>query len=329
MSHTLIVLPDDTVDAILAPINAAKRSLNIRMFLFTEPTLLRAVTAAKQRGVKVRVMLNPARRNGKSENEKARKALLAAGVEVRDSSAAFALTHQKSMVIDDRIGFVESLNWEPRDLTETRDYAVTTTKKSEVREMIRCFDADWARKPFKPDPKSHLIWCPNNGRERIATIIDGAKKSLWLQNERYQDTVIVERLVRAVNRGVRVRIMARAPHKLSAKKLAEGIGGLRIMHDVGAKVHLLRHLKLHGKIVIADGKKAIVGSINLSPGSFDSRRELAIETKSKQVLKRLVQVSRRDWKHSRKLDLSDAGVLADLEKHGSKDADLLVLGHTK
>ena len=329
MSHTLIVLPDDTVDAILEPINAAKRSLNIRMFLFTEPTLLRAVIAAHHRGVNVRVMLNPARRNGKSENEKARKALLAAGVKVRDSSAAFALTHQKSMVIDDKIGFVESLNWEPRDLTETRDYAVTTTKKSEVREMIRCFDADWARKPFKPDPKSRLLWCPNNGRERIATIIDGAKKSLWLQNERYQDTVIVERLVRAVNRGVRVRIMARAPHKLSGKKLAEGIGGLRIMHDVGAKVHLLRHLKLHGKIVIADGKKAIVGSINLSPGSFDSRRELAIETKSKQVLKRLVQVSRRDWKHSRKLDLSDAGVLAALEKPGSKGADVLVLGHTK
>jgi cardiolipin synthase len=121
MSHTLIVLPDDTVDAILEPINAAKRSLNIRMFLFTEPTLLRAVIAAKQRGVKVWVMLNPARRNGESENAKARKALLAAGVEVRDSSAAFAPTHQKSMVIADRIGFVEPFNWEPRDLTETRD----------------------------------------------------------------------------------------------------------------------------------------------------------------------------------------------------------------
>ena len=244
MSHTLIVLPDDTVSAILEPINAAKRALNIRMFLFTEPTLLRAVIAAHHRGVNVRVMLNPARRSGKSENEKARKALLAAGVKVRDSSAAFALTHQKSMVIDDKIGFVESLNWEPRDLTETRDYAVTTTKKSEVKEMIRCFNADWDRKPFKPDPKSRLLWCPNNGRERIATIIDDAKKSLWLQNERYQDTVIVERLVRAVNRGVRVRIMARAPHKLSGKKLAEGIGGLRIMHDVGAKVHLLHGLEL-------------------------------------------------------------------------------------
>jgi cardiolipin synthase A/B len=191
--------------------------------------------------------------------------------------------------------------------------------------MIRCFDADWARKPFKPDPKSHLIWCPNNGRERIAHVIDRAKKSLWLQNERYQDTVIIERIVRAVSRGVRVRVMARPAHKLSGKKLAEGFGGLRILHDVGAKVHLLKGLKLHGKIVIADGKQAIVGSINLSPGSFDSRRELAITTKSKHVLKRLVQVSRRDWKHSRRIDLSDEGILADLEKHGSKGADVLVL----
>lgn len=86
------------------------------------------------------------------------------------------------------------------------------------------------------------------------------------------------------------------------------------MHDVGAKVHTLKGLKLHGKIVIADEKVAIVGSINLSPGCFDSRRELAIETGSRRVLKRLVKVSQRDWKHSRKLDLSDDAVLDDLKK---------------
>ena len=73
MSHTLIVLPDDTAKPILEPINAAKHALNIRMFLFTDPTLLDAVIAAHHRGVNVRVMLNPARRSGESENEEARK----------------------------------------------------------------------------------------------------------------------------------------------------------------------------------------------------------------------------------------------------------------
>jgi phosphatidylserine/phosphatidylglycerophosphate/cardiolipin synthase-like enzyme len=321
MSHRLIVLPDDTAKAIVDPIKGARNALNIRMFTFTDPTLLNVVIAAKRRGVNVRVMLNPARRDGTTQNEFAREALQGAGIEVRDSSAEFTVTHQKSMVIDARIGFIESLNWEARDLTLTRDYAVETTVRSEIDEMVRCFDADWSREQFMPSAGSGLIWCPNNGRQRIAAFIDSARETLWLQNERYQDMVIIERLVRAVSRGVRVRIMARAVHKLKKKKLVEGVTGLRIVHDVGAKVRTLKDLKLHGKIMIADDKRAIVGSINLSPGSFDERRELAIETGAEPVVKRLVQTAERDWKRSRKLHLSDEAVLADLASHGLEEPD--------
>ncbi|MGO9716997.1 MAG: phospholipase D-like domain-containing protein [Steroidobacteraceae bacterium] len=326
MSHTLIVLPDDTSKPIIDAINGATRKLNIRMFLFTDPTLINVVIAAKKRGVHVRVMLNPARRSGEKENEASRKTLEAAGVEVRDTSPAFALTHQKSMVIDDTTGFVESLNWETRDLTETRDYAVVTAHKIEVDEMVKCFEADWHQKKFEPDPKSPLIWCPNNGRDRIAAFIDSAKKSLWLQNERYQDTVIIERLVQAANRGVKVHIMARPPHKLKKEKLVEAVGGLRIMHDVGAKVHKLKHLKLHGKMLLADEERAVVGSINLAPGSFDARRELAVQTDAGHVIKRLIEVTHLDWENSHPLDLSDEGLLADLEKHGAEGADKLAIG---
>jgi cardiolipin synthase len=327
MSHRLIVLPDDTADAIIGPIKAARNTLNIRMFLFTDPSLLMAVIAARHRSVHVRVMLNPSRRDGTSDNQAAREALLAAGVDVHDSSTEFAVTHQKSMVIDDRIGVIESLNWETRDLTETRDYAVETTSRTEVAEMVRCFNADWDEQPFEPAPGSELIWCPNNGRQRIADFIDGAKQTLWLQNERYQDMVIIERLVRAAKRGVRVRIMSRALHKLKSKKLFEGVSGLRIVHDVGAKVRTLKDLKLHGKIMIADDERAIVGSINLSPGSFDDRRELAIETASRHVVRRLVETAQHDWNRSRKLPLSDEAVLADLEGHGVKDVSRLALAH--
>jgi phosphatidylserine/phosphatidylglycerophosphate/cardiolipin synthase-like enzyme len=314
MSHRLIVLPDDTPKPLLDALAAARMSINIRMFLFTDPDMLAAVQAARARGVKVRVMLNPQRRDGTSDNEETRQALLAAGVEVRDSSPAFAVTHQKSMAIDGKLGFVESLNWETRDLTETRDYAVVIDDALEVSEMLRCFEADWAQTPFKPDPKSRLIWCPDNGRARIAAFIDAARTSLWLQNERYQDTVIIERLVRACARGVSVRIMARPPHNLKADKLIEGVGGLRIMRDVGAKVHRLKHLKLHGKMLLADETRAVIGSINLAPGSFDERRELALETDAPEVIARLKEVTRRDWDNSSLLDLSDEGVLADLAK---------------
>jgi cardiolipin synthase len=171
---------------------------------------------------------------------------------------------------------------------------------------------------------AHLIWCPANGRERIATFIDEVKHTLFVQNERYQDSVIIERLVRARERGVKIQLMARPPHSLKKEKIVEGVGGLRIMDDVGIKVHKLKHLKLHGKMLLADGLRAIVGSINLAPGSFDDRRELAIEVHDDDVVERLEKVAQSDWEHSHPLDLSDEGLFEDLEEHGG-GAEKLVL----
>ena len=61
---------------ILDAIEGAKESLRIKMFVFSDPELLKAVTAAHRRGVKVRLMLNPARRSGEAENEDTRKQLV-------------------------------------------------------------------------------------------------------------------------------------------------------------------------------------------------------------------------------------------------------------
>jgi cardiolipin synthase A/B len=325
MSRSLIVMPDDTSKPILDAINGATKSLRVKMFVFSDPSLLKAVIEAQRRGVNVRVMLNPARRDGESENKASHKQLVAGGVTVKDSSPDYDVTHEKSMVVDDETAFVKSLNWETKNLTETRDYAIVTSHAHEVAEIIECFEADWSRKPFKGDEKSHMIWCCGNGRERIAQFIDGAKESIFVQNERYQDAVIIERLVRAARRGVEVHVMARPPHKLSKEKLVEAVGGMRIMQDVGIKIHKLKHLKLHAKMLLADHARAIVGSINLAPGSFDSRRELAIAVDDEHVIKRLSKVAHHDWKHSHPLDLTDEGLLEELKEHKMKGADDLVL----
>jgi phosphatidylserine/phosphatidylglycerophosphate/cardiolipin synthase-like enzyme len=159
-----------------------------------------------------------------------------------------------------------------------------------VDEIVECFDADWNRDQFDPGEDSHLVWCNINGRNRVARFIDAAEESLFLQNERYQDEVIIERLVRATRRGVKLHVLARPAHFLKKGKLVEGVEGLRILQDLGAKVHRLKGLKLHAKLMLADGKHVIIGSINLAPGSFDSRRELAIEVHDESVVKRVREV---------------------------------------
>ena len=326
MSRSLVVLPDDTARPIVYAINHAEKSLRIKMFIFSDPILLQSVIQAHKRGVKVRIMLNPERRSGEKENAASRKMLKAEHIDVIDSNPAFDVTHEKSMVIDDNTAFIQSLNWETKNLTETRDFAVVTSHKHEVDEVIECFEADWSRRKFTPGGQSHLIWCVGNGRLRIGEFIDSAKHSLWLQNERYQDPVIIERLVRASRRGVKVHTMVRPPHKLKKDKLIEGVGGLRTMDDVGIKVHRLKGLKLHAKLLFADGARAIVGSINLAPGSFDSRRELAIEVRDGAILDRLHGIVHADWKNSRPLDLTDEGLLSELKDHDDNVAEDLALG---
>src|SRR5450432_2904407 len=324
-TRTIIILPDDTKKPIVDAIEAAKKSIKIKMFVFSDPDLISAVVAAKKRGVDVQVMLNPARRTGEEENGETRKLLEAAGIEVKDSNPKFGITHEKSMVIDEETAFIKSLNWATKNLTVTRDYAVTTSHKHEVDEVVAGFVADWNRADFDPGEHAHMIWCTGNGRDRIARFIDEAKHSIYVQNERYQDSVIIERLVRAAVRGVKVHVMAKPPHSLKKEKLVEGVGGLRIMDDVGIKIHKLKHLKLHGKMLLADGCRAIVGSINLAPGSFDHRRELAIELNDEQVVERLQKIAHHDWKHSHPLDLTDEGLFEDLELHGEGGSEKLVL----
>ena len=148
MSRTLLVMPDDTSQPLLAAIDGAQKSLRVKFFMFSDPGLIDAVVAARRRGVDVRVMINAARRSGEAKNEDTRKLLTAAGVTVRDSNPEFALTHEKSMVVDDSVAFIMSLNWETRNVTETRDYAIVTTHRHEVEEVVTCFEADWQRKPF-------------------------------------------------------------------------------------------------------------------------------------------------------------------------------------
>jgi len=320
MAHrSLLILPDDTGKSIINAIYSAKKSLNLKMFLFSDPELIRALIAAKEKNILVRVMLNPERRSGEQENDATRKLLEAAGIEVKESNPEFGITHEKSMIIDDELAFINSMNWDTKNLTQTRDYAIITSHKNEVAEIAACFEADWNHEKFESGESAELIWCPGNGRQRIAHFIDQAKHTLVVQNERYQDPLIIERLVRAEMRGVKVHIMARAPHTLKKEKLLEGVEGLRILDDTGIRVHKIKHL--HGKMLLADNCRAIVGSINLAPGSFDDRRELAIEVFDEDIIERLKKTVHFDWENSHALDLSDEGLMADLKERGDEIAN--------
>jgi hypothetical protein len=82
-------------------------------------------------------------------------------------------------------------------------------------------------------------------------------------------------------------------------------------------------------MLLADGCRAIVWAIYITPALFDDRRELTIEVNGEAIVKRIQQIAKYDWKKSHKLYLTDEGLSKDLEERGNGGAEKLVLNFGK
>ncbi|MFZ4115758.1 MAG: phospholipase D-like domain-containing protein [Chthoniobacterales bacterium] len=317
--HRLIVVPDDGIEPFQEALRGAKKTLDIKMFQFSETRLMEEVVAAHRRGVAVRVMLNPARFTGEHDNDQAFDFFNKASVPVQETNPAFPITHEKSMIIDGREAYIMSLNWAPKYFGETRDYALVTTDSEEVKEVEGCFDADWKRLDFKPPVVSNLTWSVGKSRKSVIDFIRSAQKSLYIQHEKYVDTPVIEALLeRKAKHDVTIHAMGLPVHSLRDFYRVEGIAGLRLLEDVGIHVHKLHGMHLHAKLMIADEKRALLSSFNFYPKCFNERRELGIFFEDPALIQKLVEIFKRDWENSKRIDLSDEGIAADLKAAETK-----------
>jgi phosphatidylserine/phosphatidylglycerophosphate/cardiolipin synthase-like enzyme len=303
--HRLIVEPDEGTVPVVALIDGGTKSLRVKQFTLTDPDVMAALVRAHQRHVDVRIMLNPHRSSGDRANDESFKALRHAGLKVEWSNPAFAVTHEKSLVIDDTMALISTFNYATKYFTETRDYGIVTTQPRQVAEVIAGFEADWHRKTFDPDRESGLLWSSNNARQLMAWFIDTAKKELVIQHPKFVDATIVERIAAARKRGVKVQLLCGGKHGISEWDVLDTFASLRLLERFGVKVRRQKHLKLHAKLLITDGARAQVGSMNIDRSAFDLRRELGIVVVEPHIIKGLRKVFERDWKESKPYEAPD------------------------
>jgi cardiolipin synthase A/B len=303
--HRLIVQPDEGTAPVVELINGASRSLRVKQFTLTDSAIMSALIHAHQRHVDVRIMLNPHRSSGDRANDESFKALRHAGLKVEWSNPAFAVTHEKSIVIDDTTALISTFNLATKYFTETRDYGVVTVNPMQVAQVVDCFEADWHRKAFEPDPDSGLLWSSNNSRHIMAWFIDTADKELVIQHPKFVDATIVERISSARKRGVKVRLLCGGRHGISEWDVLDTFASLRLLDRFGVKVRRQKHLKLHAKLLIADGERAQVGSMNIDRSAFDLRRELGIVIGDRAIIKGLSKIFEHDWHESKAYEAPD------------------------
>src|SRR2546423_641562 len=95
----IFVEPDAGEHSITDAIANAKKSVWLEMYLLTDRNVIRALEEAANRGVDVRVMLEPHPFGGGGSPARTMDQMKAAGAKVEASDPSFALTHEKGMII--------------------------------------------------------------------------------------------------------------------------------------------------------------------------------------------------------------------------------------
>jgi cardiolipin synthase len=291
----LIVEPDDGLGPVLEFIGSAQTSLLIKQFTFTDESLIDAVIERKRAGVDVRVMLNAARSGGDRANDETYERFSAAGIDVHWANPKFYVTHEKSMVVDERTALVATFNMCLKYFTATRDYGVIIDDPVHVAQIVEVFNADWDHDDWVPTAYEGLLWSNSNSRLHMARFIDTATHRIDVQHPKFVDAVILDHLAAAVGRGVKVHVLCGGRHGISEGDVLDTFASLRTLRRFGAKVHKQKNLRVHAKLLIVDDERALVGSMNIDRSAFDLRRELGITVTEPAVVARLKAVFEEDW----------------------------------
>ena len=258
-SQRLLVMPDDGAEAVVALIDQAQSQLLIKQFKLQSDAVEQALLHAQQRGVRIRVMLNPHTSGGDRWNDEAYALLQGWGVEVAWTSERFPVTHEKSMVIDGHAALIATFNLSDKYFTETRDYGVISQDPLVIEQVVAGFEADWERRAFDPRLDVGLVWSNVHSRGQMARVIDSAQESLRIQHPKFVDAVILERLVAAKQRGVKVRVLCGGKHGLSDWDVYDTFSSLRLLEHAGVKISRQKQLKLHAKLILVDEQAAMTG----------------------------------------------------------------------
>ncbi len=321
----VIVQPDDGAASVLDFIRQARETLLIKQFTFTQPELMKAVVERKNAGVAVRVMLNPNRSSGERANDATFEYFKSNGVALKWASPEFYVTHEKSIVVDGKAVLIATFNLCEKYFTVTRDYGVILREPAKVAQVAEGFQADWdERKDWHPSEDSGLIWSNNNSRKAMSMFMDSARHSLDIQHPKFVDTTILDRILAAADRGVKVRVLCGGRHGISEWDILDTFSSLRVLHRAGIKVHKQKNLRLHAKLLLADQDRALIGSMNIDRSAFDLRRELGTHISDPGAMTRLLSVFENDWDsshHYKAPDPFDASL--HIEKEFPHDPELL------
>lgn len=303
---------DAFFEAAREAIGAATESVHFETFLWKtgelSATLVAAFCERARAGVEVRMIVDG--EGGKLMHEDERKQLRDAGVTLaffhprtwRNIGTYNARDHRKIMIVDSVVAFAgghcitDAWGGNAQDRDHNRDMSVRM-RGPIVGEVQGAFAENWtevtgrvlAGEKYFPkiedagDVRAHLAYV--NTVRRVSAVktlhvlaIAGAKRTLTIQNPYFiADDGSKLALIRAVERGVRVRVMtptlAATDNGLPYRAMRYDLASLL---NAGVEVYGYEKTLLHQKVLTVDGHWSLIGSTNFDFRSFEINDEVSV-----------------------------------------------------
>lgn len=216
------------------------------------------------------------------------------------AQGAVCFEHGKMLLADHKTVLLSTGNFDPTNLCDisagtkkcNRDYSFVTSEPKMVTTLSTIFERDLAAVPY--DLASLL---KNSGAERLTvsplslaplvSFIDSAQKNLQIDNQYLKQKDINLAIERAAKRGVHVELTVasacafgrpRASEKLKFQNTYSEFESFGISAHMFTKNNRVggRAGYMHAKVIVVDGAKAWVGSVNGSDAATQRNREFGV-----------------------------------------------------
>jgi cardiolipin synthase len=246
----VVLAPADRRAAVLDVIRQAHSRLSLSLFRCNDKEIFKELKAAVNRGVDVEVLVTSRAKGGKKKLRKLWQLLEGTGATVHAYTDPVVKYHAKYVIADDGPALVASLNFTKKCFAKTCDAIVLTFDPAVVDGLrqLMATDRDGIAPPATVPER--LILGPESARRQFTAMIREARSSILLIDAKLSDPDILALLDERRREGIVVRVH----------------GDPRV-----------GDLKSHGKLMLIDGTRAVVGSLALTAMSLDFRREVAIE----------------------------------------------------
>ncbi|CAN5291419.1 hypothetical protein BH10PAT1_BH10PAT1_3300 [soil metagenome] len=285
---TLFVQPESGSQFVLDEINNAKKEVLVEVYLLSDKDVISSLENAEIRGINVEVMMEQHPFGGGGLNPKTKSELESHHVKVQWSNPAFALTHEKSILIDDSVALILTQNLTLSSFTKNREYDIVDKNQKDVDEIRNIFINDWNRTNFIPSI-NNIIESPNTSRPALTSLINSAQKEIDIEVEDINDKAITSLLI-SESKIAKVKLIVPP-----IKTISSNAKSVNLLVDSGIQVKTISTPYIHAKLILIDNKNAYLGSINFSSQSLDENRELGIIISQSNIIQNLVSVFNADW----------------------------------